>query len=149
MARGHAGLPMPTLPEVDGLRSGVLLAAQRAALRLLVAVLIVALAARLRRHAQIVLHLMTAAHSFRNVLGAPLGLAVVDGAGQHHHTRRYIDADIRCVDLVVVGQQIAHVLADSLIRALIPAWAHAAKPSAALVVGTGPAAAAVLAVFAA
>ena len=66
---------------------------------------------------QIVLHVPDAGDLLRDVLGPPLGLTAVDGAGQRHLAGRHAHLDLGGIDEGIVAQPIVHILADAVVRA--------------------------------
>src|SRR5829696_1877549 len=66
--------------------------------------------------AQVVLHVRDAAHALGDVFRPPLSLAAVHRAGQGDLTVRDSHLDLGGVNPRIVGQAIAEVLADTLIR---------------------------------
>ena len=79
---------------------------------------------------QLVVDVAHAGHALDTVLRAPLHLAIVDGASERHLTTLHGDLDVARVDDVVIGQRLAHELANPLVRALKSARAFAAVGAA-------------------
>jgi hypothetical protein len=65
---------------------------------------------------QIVLHVPDARDLLGNVLGPPLGVAVVDRAQERHFAGRHAHFDLGGVDKGIVAQPVVDVLADAVIR---------------------------------
>ena len=73
------------------------------------------------RHADEVVHVLDAGHPLDNVGGPAFGVARPQRAGERDFTVADADVDLGCVDVLVLGQALADVFANALVRALIAA----------------------------
>src|SRR4051812_41525200 len=67
--------------------------------------------------AQVVRDFLHAAHRLRQVFSAVLGVPIEDATLQPHLTVGHGDRNVAGVELIVLAQPIAHVLANALVRA--------------------------------
>src|SRR5688572_13179170 len=81
-------------------------------------------------HAQGVVHLTHARHVFGDVLSMPLVMAIADEAGQRHLAVPYRDLDVAGIEVRIIGESIADVFADPLIRPLVALRSAAAELAA-------------------
>ena len=88
--------------------------------------------------AQVVLHVRHAADRLGDVLGPPPGVAPVDRAGQRHLAALDPDLDVRGVDVPVVRQPVADLLADPLVAPRRPPRPEATPVASGLTAGRPP-----------
>ena len=88
-------------------------------------------------HAQIVLHMTYPGNILGDIFGQPFGIAAVHMTIQRDFAILHGDIDVGCVDDRIIGQPIAHILADALIGPRVAArTASAMHHIAAGILGT-------------
>src|SRR5207247_5376244 len=73
------------------------------------------------RDPDLVVHFLDAPDAVRDVFGRALRPAIVHRAGERHLAVLHADLDIARVDVAVLGQPLAEILANSVVGALVVA----------------------------
>jgi len=76
--------------------------------------------------AELIVHIAYATHGLGQIFRPLFRTPIVDGSLQSHFTVLYGYRDFACVELIIIAQAIAHVLADAVIGTLVPLRALAA-----------------------